>query len=115
LRLNDEAEDGVSGSVEVEVCAESAVSFLCSGRAPAGFMLCNSTSLVLVWCSPLCRGCRRLNSPLPFGNEFEAKGVVVCRVGFKVGIGIVPMAGGPPKGSEAFRLYAELLLRSCFS
>jgi hypothetical protein len=49
------------------------------------------------------------------GKEFEANGVVVCRVGFKVGIGIVPIAGGPPNGSDAFRLYAELLLRSCFS
>jgi hypothetical protein len=36
-------------------------------------------------------------------------------VGFKVGIGMVPIAGGPPNGSAARRLYAELLLRRLFS
>lgn len=56
-----------------------------------------------------------MNSPLPLGNEFEAKGVVVCRVGLSVGMGIVPIAGGPPNGSAARRLYAELLLRRCLS
>lgn len=115
LRRNEEPDDGVSGSVEVEVCAESDVSFFCNGRAPAGFMLCISTSLAPVWYSPLGLACRRVNSPLPFGNEFEEKGVVVCRVGFSVGMGIVPIAGGPPNGSAARRLYAELLLRICFS
>lgn len=115
LRLSEEPEDGVSGSVEVEVCAESEVSFFCNGRAPAGLMLCISTSFALVWYSPLGRGCKRENSPLPFGSEFEANGVVACRVGFRVGIGIVPIAGGPPNGSAARRLYAELLLRRCFS
>jgi hypothetical protein len=115
LRLSEEPDDGVSGSVDVEVCAESEVSFFCSGRAPAGFMLCNSTSLAPVWYSPLGRACRRVNSPLPFGNEFEEKGVVVCRVGFSVGMGIVPIAGGPPNGSAARKLYAELLLRMCLS
>lgn len=53
LRLKEEPEDGVSGSVEVEVCAESDVSFFCSGREPAGFMFCSSTSLAPVWYSPL--------------------------------------------------------------
>lgn len=48
LRLSEEPEDGVSGSVEVEVCAESEVSFFCKGRDPAGFMLCISTSLAPV-------------------------------------------------------------------
>jgi hypothetical protein len=48
LRLSEEPEDGVSGSVEVEVCAESEVSFFCKGRDPAGFMLCISTSFAPV-------------------------------------------------------------------
>jgi hypothetical protein len=115
FRLKEEPEDGVSGSVEVEVCAESDVSFFCNGRAPAGFMCCSSTSLAPVVYSPLGRACKRVNSPLPLGSEFEAKGVVVCRVGFNVGIGMVPIAGGPPNGSAARKLYAELLLRICFS
>jgi hypothetical protein len=42
LRLSDEPEDGVSGSVDVDVCAESDVSF-CDRRG-ALFILCNSTS-----------------------------------------------------------------------
>jgi hypothetical protein len=115
LRRNEEPEEGVSGSVEVDVCAESEVSFFCNGRDPAGLMLCISTSLAPVWYSPLGRGCRRVNSPLPFGSELEAKGVVACLVGLRVGMGIVPMAGGPPKGSAARKLYAELLLRSWLS
>lgn len=56
-------------------------------------MFCSSTSLLLYLYSPLGRGCRRANSPLPLGNEFEAKGVVVCRVGFRVGMGIAPILG----------------------
>ena len=48
LRRNEEPEEGVSGSVDVEVCAESEVSFFCNGRDPAGLMLCISTSLAPV-------------------------------------------------------------------
>lgn len=48
LRRREEPEEGVSGSVEVEVCAESDVSFFCNGRDPAGLMLCISTSLAPV-------------------------------------------------------------------
>jgi hypothetical protein len=114
LRRRDEPEDGVSGSVEVEVCAESDVSFFCSGRGPATVMLCNSTSLLEDLYSPLGRGCRRANSPLPLGNEFDAKGVVACRVGFSVGIGMVPISGcASSEVSVARRLKAELLLRRC--
>jgi hypothetical protein len=114
LRLNDEPEDGVSGSVEVDVCAESEVSFFCNGRGPATVMLCSSTSLSEDLYSPLGRGCRRANSPLPFGNELDAKGVVACRVGFNVGMGMVPMFGcASCEDSTARRLIAELLLRKC--
>jgi hypothetical protein len=113
LRLRDEPEEGVSGSVEVEVCAESDVSFFCKGRGPAT-ILCSSTSLLDDLYSPLFRGCRRANSPLPFGNEFDAKGVVACRVGFNVGMGMVPMLGcASCEDSVARRLKAELLLRKC--
>jgi hypothetical protein len=77
-------------------------------------MLCNSTSLPEDLYSPLGRGCRRANSPLPFGNEFDAKGVVACRVGFNVGMGMVPMLGcASCEDSVARRLNAELLLRKC--
>jgi hypothetical protein len=114
LRLKDEPEDGVSGSVEVDVCAESDVSFFWSGRGPATVMFCISTSLFEDLYSPLGRGCRRANSPLPFGNEFDAKGVVACLVGFSVGMGMVPMLGcASCEDSVARRLTAELLLRKC--
>ena len=92
LRRREEPDDGVSGSVEVEVCAESEVSVFCNGRGPAT-MLCISTSLREDLYSPLGRDCKRANSPLPLGNELDEKGVVACRVGFRVGIGRLPMFG----------------------
>lgn len=64
--------------------------------------------------SPLGRGCKRANSPLPFGNEFDEKGVVAWRVGFRVGMGIVPIFGCVSSDESAARkLNAELLLRKC--
>ena len=115
FRLREEPEEGVSGSVEVEVCADSEASFFCCGRnGPAAGMLCISTFL-LYWYSPLGRDCRRANSPLPLGNEFDEKGVVACRAGFKFGIGMVPMLGVSSRAVGVLRkLYAELLLRRCF-
>ena len=94
------------------MCAESDAS-LCNGRDPAVAMLCISTFLLKLY-SPLGRDCRRANSPLPLGNEFDAKGVVACRVGFRVGMGIAPRVGAPScVDSVARRLKAELLLRRC--
>ena len=113
FRLSDDPDEGVSGSVDVEVCAESDVSFFTSVRGPFTcpftFMLCNSTSVSLSLYSPLGREYKRANSPLPFGNELDAKGVVICRPGFSVGIGIADA----PRREESFRrrLKAELLLR----
>lgn len=113
LRRSEEDEEGVSGSVEVDVCTDSAVFFFCKGRGPAT-MLCISTSLFGDLYSPLRRGCILANSPLPFGNELDAKGVVVCLFGFRVGTGMVPMFGCVSSGdSVARRLNAELLLRKC--
>ena len=91
LRRREEFEGGVSSSDSVDVWVESDVSFFCNGRGPAT-MLCNSKSLLGLY-SPLGRPCRRLNSPLPLGSEFEEKGVVACRVGFRLGIGIDPILG----------------------
>jgi hypothetical protein len=113
LRRREEAEDGVSGSVEVDVCTDSDVFFFCRGRGPAT-MLCISMSLFGDLYSPLLRGCILANSALPFGNELDAKGVVVCLVGFRVGTGIVPMFECASSGdSVERRLNAELLLRKC--
>jgi hypothetical protein len=70
LRLREEPDDGVSGSVEV-VCAESDVSFFCIGRGPATVMFCISTSLPEDLDSALARGCWWAKSPLPFGNELD--------------------------------------------
>lgn len=77
-------------------------------------MLWSSTSLLWGRYSPLGLDCKRANSPLPLGSEFEAKGVVAWRVGFRVGIGIVPILGTlSTEGSAARKLKAELLLRRC--
>lgn len=91
LRRSEEFEGGVSSSGSVDVCAESDVSFFCSGRGPAT-ILCISKSLLGLY-SPLGRPCKRLNSPLFLGSELEEKGVVACRVGFKVGMGMDPILG----------------------
>lgn len=111
FRLKDDPEEGVSGSVDVDVCTEDDASFFARVRGPFIFMLCSSTSVPFALYSPLGREYKRANSPLPFGNEFEAKGVVACRVGFRVGIGI---ADAPCSvESPTRKLKAELLLRRC--
>lgn len=56
FRLNEELEDGVSGSVEVDVCVESDVSFFCRARGALDDIVCSSTSLLLYLYSPLGRG-----------------------------------------------------------
>jgi hypothetical protein len=111
LRLSELPVEGVSGSVELDVCTESEVLLFFKGRGSIAFMFCSSTSASLDWNSLLARGCRRVNSPLPLGKEFEEKGVVACRPGFKVGMGIEEMPGC--EVSVLRRLTAELLLRMC--
>lgn len=78
-------------------------------------MLCISTSLIGDLYSPLLRGCKRVNSPLPFGNGLDENGVVeACLVGFRVGTGIMLMFACESSGdSVARKLNAELLLRRC--
>lgn len=74
-------------------------------------MLCISTSVSLSLYSPEGREYKRANSPLLFGNELEEKGVVICRLGLRVGIGI---ADAPwSEASVGRKLNAELLLRRC--
>lgn len=115
FRLSDVPDEGVSGSVDVDVWVESVVLLFFSGRGPAAFIFCSSTSFSFDWNSPLGRDCRRVKSLLPFGNELEEKGVVACLLGFKVGIGIaerppceVSLVSVPPR-----KFIAELLLRIC--
>lgn len=91
FRRRDEFEGGVSSSGSVDVCVESEASFFCNGRGPAT-ILCSSKSRLGLY-SPLGRPCKRLNSPLPLGSEFEEKGVADCRAGFRLGIGIDPILG----------------------
>lgn len=111
LRRRDAPDEGVSGSVDVEVWAESDVSFFTRVRGPCGFILCISTSASWGLYSPESREDTCVNSPLPFGKELDEKGVAICRWGCKVGIGI----GVAPwtDVSTARRLNAELLLRRC--
>ena len=114
LRLSDEPEEGVSGSVEVDVCTESDVSFFSNGRGPATFVVCTSASVSLSLYSPLGREFKLIESPLPLGNESEAKGVVGCRPGWRVGIGMLSEAVMSRSGGCGDRrLTAELLLRRC--
>lgn len=112
LRLSDEPEEGVSGSVEVDVCAESDVSFFCNGRRPPAFIFCGSTLFSLRLSSPLGREFWCTNSSLAFGNEFEEKGVVVWRLGWRVGMGMLSKEAVLSSGGcLSRRLTAELLLR----
>jgi hypothetical protein len=115
LRLSflrrEEPDEGVSGSVEVDVCAESDMSFFGRARGPCTCILCISTSVSLCLYSPEGREYMFVKSPPPLGNELDEKGVVICRVGFNVGIGI---ADAPWRDESATRkLKAELLLRKC--
>jgi hypothetical protein len=110
FRLREVAEEGVSGSVDV-VCVDDDASCFGRARGPFTLMFCISVSVSLSLYSPLGREYKRANSPPPFGNEFDAKGVVVaCRPGWSVGIGIVD---GWSELSACRRLYAELLLLRC--
>jgi len=109
----EEPELGGSGSVDADVCAESGKSFFGRARGPCMCMLCISTSVSLCLYSPEGREYKCAKSPPPFGSELDEKGVVICRLGFNVGMG---MADAPWRDESATRrLNAELLLRKFLS
>lgn len=94
LRRKDDPEDGVSGSVEVEVCAEDD-SFFDTGweTGPPRDANVTSTSESSSLYSALGLDLTKPYSPLFLGRLADANGVVAVSLRFGAGIGMAEVVG----------------------